>query len=495
MKYRYLTRILLLIAVISLTFSCSKDDEQAILLKDSQQISFENGAELTGVNNTESGYSLTDPWNRSVIVASHDITTQWMDLFLSLERYASGMRPNASARAIAYIGLAAYETALPFLPQFRSNEGLLEGLELPNSISRDMDIHIALNTCYALSLDHFLLQMTDHHKEQMLELEQTLLETYSTGVDQKRIENSIQWGQTIASAIIHYSQSDVEAENQILEPQPLSYEPPAGLGYWTYSAEPERALFPYWENTRCFVIPPDETTTIPPIEYSKNPVYPFFKQMLEVVQANDLAKKLNGEQLWIAEFWSDDVEGLMFSPPSRQLSIATQLVKQHESSLGKTLLLNLKLGFALNDAAVAAWKYKYEYMVMRPSVFIKEYIDPNFQTNLFRLVAWPNPSFPSYPSGHSTFASAAGGLFIDFFGNETTFTDRSHEGRTAFRGMPRTWETLEDMAKENAYSRIPLGVHMRMDCDEGYRLGYEISDAINAYNLSERKQLDIAIGR
>jgi hypothetical protein len=27
------------------------------------------------------------------------------------------------------------------------------------------------------------------------------------------------------------------------------------------------------------------------------------------------------------------------------------------------------------------------------------------------------------------------------------------------------------MAYENAYSRVPLGVHFRMDCDAGIRLG------------------------
>ena len=39
------------------------------------------------------------------------------------------------------------------------------------------------------------------------------------------------------------------------------------------------------------------------------------------------------------------------------------------------------------------------------------------------------------------------------------------------------------MAQENAYSRVPLGVHIEQDAIEGLRLGYEISDAINAINL------------
>jgi len=50
-------------------------------------------------------------------------------------------------------------------------------------------------------------------------------------------------------------------------------------------------------------------------------------------------------------------------------------------------------------------------------------------------------------------------------------------------GEPRSFNSFEAMAEENAFSRIPLGVHIRMDCSEGLRLGYEISDGINAYKL------------
>ena len=120
---------------------------------------------------------------------------------------------------------------------------------------------------------------------------------------------------------------------------------------------------------------------------------------------------------------------------------------------------------------------------MRPNVYIHEFIAPDFQTNLYRLVYWPNPSFPGYPSGHSCFASGAAGIFIDAFGNQTSFTDRTHEGREEFSGAPRTFSTFEQMAEENGYSRIPLGVHIRMDCTEGLRLGYEIADAVNALDL------------
>ena len=53
------------------------------------------------------------------------------------------------------------------------------------------------------------------------------------------------------------------------------------------------------------------------------------------------------EDLWIAEFWSDDVEGLMISPPGRQISIANQLISQFDLDFEDTLIILLKLGFSL----------------------------------------------------------------------------------------------------------------------------------------------------
>ncbi|MGK0324519.1 MAG: hypothetical protein ACJAR4_002571, partial [Psychroserpens sp.] len=278
---------------------------------------------------------------------------------------------------------------------------------------------------------------------------------------------------------------DTEAEQQILNPQPFTYEPPIGDGFWTYSADEERAWFPNWESVRTFVISSAETSSVPPsIDYSETVNSSYYNQMNEVLELNNTAKEDDNENLWIAEFWSDDVEGLMLSPPGHQFSIAGQLVSQFDLDYERTLTLFLKLGFSLNDAAVSSWSDKYEYMVMRPNVYINEFIDPDYQTNLYRLVFWPNPSFPSYPSGHSTFASAAAGLFINEFGNNVDFTDITHEGRTEFRGTPRQFSSFSEMAEENAFSRIPLGVHMRMDCTEGYRLGYEISDAVNGFDLT-----------
>ena len=412
------------------------------------------------------------------------VIEDWIQLFLEVDRYAEGMRPNATARALAYIHLAGYEVYAPSSDRLRSHSDILDGLNPIVPGSSDINYHIALNQAYHMTMDHFIINLP---QEQEVRIDEQFEQTQSrinVDLPQSTLDNSLNWGAAVAREIIRYAQTDEAAETQILDPQPTSYIPPTGDGYWTFSAEPERALFPYWSEVRTFIIAPEETTSIAPIGYSTDPASSYYQQMMDVYEANNQAREEDGEQLWIAEFWSDDVTGLMFSPPARQFSIAGQLIDRERMSMSQALQLNVKLGFSLNDAAVSTWKYKYDYMVMRPSVYIQDLIDPTYQTNLYRLIPWPNPTFPGYPSGHSAFASAAAGVFIDFFGNRTNFTDRSHEGRTEFRGEPRRFRSFQELAAENAYSRIPLGVHIEMDCTEGLRLGYEIADAVNNHDLT-----------
>ncbi len=476
---------ILLIGIGMFTQSCSEDS----LLSGTQVSSFETESNINSVADLRAGDHQNSKSGTPVNKIGAETMQSWTSLILDLDRYCSGMRPNATARAIAYIYLSGYETAVPGMREYTSTSRQLDGLRgLRPERNHRIQYELALNTALGLAVDHFLFTLSDENKAKIALLQDENEEALIVGLSDKEVEESKEWGTKVAEAIISYSQSDAAAEEQILDPQPVSYVPPTGDGYWTFSADPERALFPYWGNVRTFAIAPEETTTIAPLEYSTSPGTPYFEQMQEVYTVNNDARTEQGEQLHIAEFWSDDVEGLMMSPPMRQVSILAQLIEQEGLNLEDALVLHLKLGFSLNDAAVSTWKYKYDYMVMRPSNFIREFIDADFQTNLYRLVYWPNPSFPGYPSGHSCFASAAAGVFIEEFGNTFTFTDRTHEGRTEFLGEPRTFETFEAMADENGYSRIPLGVHVRMDCTEGLRLGYEIADAVNDFDIKRRRQ-------
>jgi hypothetical protein len=300
------------------------------------------------------------------------------------------------------------------------------------------------------------------------------------------VQASIKWGQEVANAIINYSETDVEGSNQVRIGRPSDYFPPVGEGLWVPTTpDLSGALFPYWGKVRAFAANPGDLTAIPPvIEYSTDPNSDWYKENLEVANA---VKNMSTESRWIAEFWSDDLTGLTFSPPARILAIANQIIKLEDLNLEETIHFYCILGIALNDASVGAWKSKYIYNTERPETFIRKYIDPDFKPILGEAIGAPGltPSFPGYPSGHSTFAGVSLRLFNHFFGEQYEFTDHCHYGRIEFAGFPRTYSTWKQMADENAYSRIPLGVHIRMDCNEGLRLGNVI--AVKALDLDLQK--------
>jgi hypothetical protein len=239
---------------------------------------------------------------------------------------------------------------------------------------------------------------------------------------------------------------------------------------------PDGGMFPFGGRFRAFVTNEAQKLCPPPLTYSENQTSPFYAQALEVYSLSNPDMKY--EDRWVSEFWSDDIFGQTFGPPTRILAILDQVLVIEKSNLEKAVESVAKLGIGLNDFGVACWHSKYVYNLERPETYIKRLIDPNWEPILVNTVngvqGW-TPAFPAYPSGHSTFGGGAGVLLADLFGQNYEFTDLCHKDRTEFLGIPRTFNSFEDAGYENALSRVTLGVHFRMDCVAGVALGQAIS--------------------
>lgn len=136
-----------------------------------------------------------------------------------------------------------------------------------------------------------------------------------------------------------------------------------------------------------------------------------------------------------------------------------------------------KTGLAINDVAVLTWRAKYAINLERPDTYIRRNIHPGWEP------LHHAPSFPGYPSGHSSFAGAATAVLTRMLGENFSMTDRSHQGRKEFSSKPRSYRSFAEMAEECALSRILLGVHFRMDCEEGLQLGYAVGEKIASMPL------------
>lgn len=419
---------------------------------------------------------------------ANDIVWEWSELYLKVERNLPGFRPAPTCRAMAYIGMGAYETALPGMPTYQSLHEVIQGFPSTKLLAQptDIDWAIALNAYYARTFTFFMFNASQDDRFEIEKLESTQLAKLSEGVPQGIVDASISWGQKVANTIISYSETDQEGASQVHVARPTDYFPPSGTGLWVPTTpDYGRAMFPYWGKVRVFAANQNDLLSPPPaLPYSTDPNSGYYKDNLEVSNA---INNMTDDARWIAEFWSDDITNLTFSPPARIMAIANQVIKNEGYNLEQTLHLYCVMGIALNDASVGAWKSKYVYNTERPETYIRQYIDPNFKTILGDAINNPGltPSFPGYPSGHSTFAGVCWRIMEHFFGAQYEFTDQCHYGRTEFNGYPRTFASWKELAEEDAYSRIPLGVHIRQDCSEGLRLGNVI--AVKALDLELEK--------
>jgi membrane-associated phospholipid phosphatase len=159
-------------------------------------------------------------------------------------------------------------------------------------------------------------------------------------------------------------------------------------------------------------------------------------------------------------------------------------LKKKTPTLQTAIVTIAKMGMAMNDASVSQLGIlSFITMYERPVTYIQRVIDPNWQPHLYNAITGEKgltPPFPTYPSGHGTMGSSAAEILASVFGYNYPMTDRSHEFRTDFAGEPRSYSSFFSMTLENAWSRVPLGVHFRMDSEAATNLGTGIGRKVNS---------------
>lgn len=414
------------------------------------------------------------------------VPLQWHQLFLEIDRYSPGYRPPAAARLLAYTNLAAYEAAVPGMPEYNSLVFEFPGLSLPSiDAGKQYNWPVSVSTAYANMFRYFYPHIKAGDAYKITALEDKFLEEYGALLSPDVLERSKQFGFEVAQAVFAYSETDINGHEAYANPRPASYHPPVsgpnGEKLWQPTfPDYTPALFPYWGKVRPFAMTEADIISKPPLPYSENPASLFYQQANETRFIVNLA---NFTTQWVAEFWSDDFFELTFEPAGRQIAIANILVQQDDISMDRAMELYAKMGMALADVGIAVWNSKYIYNVRRPIEYIRDVMEPGWNTilnNPLNNIHSLTPEFPAYPSGHSGFGGAGSAVMAEIFGNMHPFTDNCHQNRTEFNGAPRSYNTILEAGLENAYSRLDLGVHFRMDCDEGIRLGYLAAMRVNA---------------
>lgn len=422
--------------------------------------------------------------NNLVRSQSNNVVYDWNELFLEIERYAAGYRPGPAPRAIAYMGIADYEGCISGMPDHNSIASLYAGLIIPD-VESGKQYHwpSVINACRAYLMPRFFINATPAQLSDITAMEAFYDDRAKQEVGEEVWSRSKDYGKSVATAVWEYSKSDAVGHNHFLDPfQGYNWQDHFDSdGDWkpTFPG-PGKPMGGVWGKARTFAIGESDKICRKPLPYSTSQTSDLYSQALEVYAQN--TPTLSYEDEWVGEFWSDDLLNLTFSPGPRWLAIGNQVLKLEDSNLETAVFMTVKMGMALNDASVGCWFSKYYYNVERPQTYINRVIDPNWKPALFNPITGEEgvtPSFPAYPSGHSTMGGAGAEILGDVFGYAYAMTDKCHENRTEFEGVPRSFGSFYEMAQENGWSRVPLGVHFRMDCEEGVRYGTVIGRKVN----------------
>jgi PAP2 superfamily len=413
------------------------------------------------------------------------VALKWNEQYLDLERNTDGYRPPISARTLGYIGLATYESVVNGMPTYKSIASRYAGLSIPVAVIDEVyDWPTVLNSCYATSMKNYFPTAPAAQLFNLYSLENVFNNEFKSKIPEDVFNRSVDYGKRVADAVYEYSKTDAVGHEAFKNPTDKNYPDGTVPGQWRRTAPDfSNPLLPNWGTVRTWSITEDEKKIPVPIPYSESTNSRYYVQAKEIQNlVNDIKAGKEYEQNWIGIFWSDDCPKVTFTPAGRWIAIANQVVKDHAGNLEKALMTYVKVGMALSDAGVAAWHEKYRYKIERPVTYIQNVLgDKDWKTNMCPTGngVYVTPPFPAYPSGHATFGGAAAEVLTAEYGAGLGMTDRCHEGRTDFIGTPRSFDNFYQMAEENGYSRIPIGVHWRMDADEGVKLGYRIARKVN----------------
>lgn len=358
-----------------------------------------------------------------------------------LARYPFANPPYAS-RVFAYVSVAQYDAFLVaqfYQTKFQKMSIKEGGQAATSTTSRQYPSTEAAVAAASAEVLKFLFPASIAEIEETAE--KARQSAYLSGkYSETDIKTGEKIGKAIAQKIIERAESDGMDAAQGSSAQWLkvfSRRTEGGDMAWVSKQKPVRpTIEPFFGNVRAWWVADvaQMRPVAPPAANSDA-----LQKEITIVKNNSRAQ--SKERMDIIMRWSD----AEFSPTpvGHWNIIACDILLKNKSNdldIVRTLAL---LNRSLMDAGIVCWEAKTFYCYPRPSQ-----IDPTVHPRL------PLPNFPSYPSGHSVFSSAAATVLGNIFPSEA--------------------EKLNKMAEEASISRLYAGLHFQMDCDAGTVLGKKI---------------------
>ena len=458
------TKILSCLLLLSIFISCKKNIEK--------QSAQEEIASAANQNKHHGHLQQTKTFSADVVI-------RWLNMQLDMLRVplAPGTGSQGADRAMAYCGIAAYESVVPGMPAYQTLANQLNAFPAMPSAEPGKAYHWPASANAALAeMNRRLFPTTSLlNRTNIDNLENTLNEVYATEVDAATLQRSIAFGKEVATRVFTWGAADGSANVN------LPYVPAPGFvgpAFWVQSVGPgttlnttppnnPQAANPYASQRR--LITPDVTNGTalePPPPYSTHPTSPFYAMVKDVY---DKSQNLTPAQIAMA-LYHRDAPG--YPGGGHFVAILAQVLTKAETTLDVAALAYAKTGIASHDATTICFVNKYNYNLVRPINYIRNVMLHGSWNALFNT-----PGHPEFPSAHAVNSAAIATALTDVLGENFQFTLNTYS--YLIPSLPdRSYNSFHEMAKEMSDSRVLGGIHYQASCDKGLLLGNKIGQNI-----------------
>lgn len=373
------------------------------------------------------------------------------------------------SRRYVYASIAAYESLVPFYPDYKSVAPVMNGLKATPAPDTTQKYCLDL---VAMAAHTYVSQKLVYKEDSIANFRSRQLNFYKDKLSNSMFEASISYGDSVGSHIVKWSKSDSFSyfrgrEFFLTNNNPGSWEqtPPDFM----------EAIEPNWGRIRPVLVKSvSEFQYDAPEPYStdkKSRFYAITKEVYDTVNAKDT------NQLRTAWYWDDNpnasvhyghatINVLKVSPAGHWLSMFSTVARSKKYSLIETADGMMRLSSAIFDAFISCWHVKYKTDYLRPITAIHDLIDSSWSSPI------QTPAFPEYPSGHSVVSSAAATVLTATFG-EYEFTDSAEY---QFGLGIRKFKNFREASNQACISRLYGGIHFIDAIQNGKKLGNEVGN-------------------
>lgn len=381
------------------------------------------------------------------------------DWVKTVYRIMSDQQPNPQkcSRIFSYIGVGMYEAVRNGIPFSRSLSGQL--LEMPAMPEIQADSIYDWPTVLAATSSRISLRTFDTLFTGSItlvnDLYNTQYEERKAIVGQEVADRSAAYGYSVADKIVEWASTDkyIETRTMVYVIPPRSQ----NRAFWEPLNPGDRPTEPFWGLIRPMVLTNVQNCIIPyNDQFDSVPGNIYYEEALEV---SNIAANLTEDQKNTAVYWNDKIR--TGTPPGHWMMIGLGVAVDKGLKLDRAVQLYSLLGIVVRDCGIVAWKEKYDKNLLRPESYIRDWIRSDFYAYI------QTPSFPEYPSGHSTFSGGAAEVLTRFFGS-IPFTDKTH---IPIGYGERTYSNFYEARDEAGMSRLYGGIHFMNANTKGKQMG------------------------